>query len=539
MKNCKTCILIILVLLLIFADSCKNVEKESDITDDRSGNFLIGWSVADITPDEPVLLRGQYHARVSEGVMDPVTATVLAMESGNGASSEKAIMVSCDLVAIYDGMHDGSENNLRDNVRKLIVESVPELNPERIFLHATHTHTAPYVSGDADANRYGVELDAMSPAECCDYISKRIAKAGVEAWKNRKPGGISYGLGYAVVARNRIQALLSGKSVKGGSTNRPDFSHVEGYEDHTINLLYTWDNEKNLTGVVINIATDPQSTGGEFSISADFWHEIRLEVRKRLGEDVFVYPQCAAAGDQGTVILVGGAAEFRMQEIMYPVTDESIEERLRTPMSRRKRIANHIADAVTDVYPYMGDYIDWDPEFAHRMEVVDLTRRKISSEEVDNALKESEEFKEKFEQLKAEFDANPGLKKEPRWYRDITRIHTQMMRGQNVKERYEMEQQEPKMPVEVHVVRIGDIALATNPFELYLDFGMRMKARSPAIQTFVIQLAGDGTYVPTERSAAGGAYGAVPASNLVGPEGGQELVEKTLEMINELFETNK
>ena len=173
------------------------------------------------------------------------------------------------------------------------------------------------------------------------------------------------------------------------------------------------------------------------------------------------------------------------------------------------------------------------------MEVVDLTRRKISSEEVDNALKESEEFKEKFEQLKAEFDATPGLKKEPRWYRDITRIHTQMMRGQNVKERYEMEQQEPKMPVEVHVVRIGDIALATNPFELYLDFGMRMKARSPAIQTFVIQLAGDGTYVPTERAAAGGAYGAVPASNLVGPEGGQELVEKTLEMINELFETNK
>ncbi len=111
-----------------------------------------------------------------------------------------------------------------------------------------------------------------------------------------------------------------------------------------------------------------------------------------------------------------------------------------------------------------------------------------------------------------------------------------MKRGENVKERYEMEQREPKMPVEVHVVRIGDIALATNPFELYLDFGMRIKARSPAIQTFLIQLAGDGTYLAPERSVAGGAYGAVPASNLVGPEGGQELVEKTLEMIDELFE---
>lgn len=75
----------------------------------------------------------------------------------------------------------------------------------------------------------------------------------------------------------------------------------------------------------------------------------------------------------------------------------------------------------------------------------------------------------------------------------------------------------------------------TNPFEFYLDYGLRIKARSPAVQTFIVQLAGSGTYVPTSRSVAGGAYGAVPATTLIGPEGGQELVEKTLEIINELF----
>jgi len=538
MKSQRFLILILSCsFFLVFFNCCTgDKEKTTDIQEDKSENFFIGWSSADITPDEPVLLRGQYHARVSEGVMDPVTATVMALESGTGPSSEKAIMISCDLVAIYDGMHDRSDNNLRDNVRKLILESVPELSREHIFLNATHTHTAPYISSDNDSERiYGVRLDAMSPAECCEYISKRIAKAGVEAWKNRQPGGISYGLGYAVVARNRIQALLSGKSVKGGSTNRPDFSHVEGYEDHTINLLYTWDNKKNLTGVVINIATDPQCTGGEFSVSADFWHETRMEVRERLGEDLFIYPQCGSAGDQGTLILVGAKAENRMQEMMFPVSDDNIEERLRSRMSKRKRIANQIADAVTDVYPFMDDYIEWDPEFGHRMEIVELTRRKISKEEVESALKESEEYKEQYEQLLADFNENPELKERPRWYQDITRIHTQMRRGHNIKERYELEKRDPQMPVEVHVLRIGDIVIATNPFELYLDFGIRMKARSPAIQTFVVQLAGDGTYVPPSRSVAGGAYGAVPASNLVGPEGGQELVEKTLEMINELF----
>ena len=40
------------------------------------------------------------------------------------------------------------------------------------------------------------------------------------------------------------------------------------------------------------------------------------------------------------------------------------------------------------------------------------------------------------------------------------------------------------MPVEVHIIRIGDVVIATNPFELYLDYGMRIKGRSPAVQTF-------------------------------------------------------
>ena len=34
------------------------------------------------------------------------------------------------------------------------------------------------------------------------------------------------------------------------------------------------------------------------------------------------------------------------------------------------------------------------------------------------------------------------------------------------------------------------LAIATNRFELCLDFGIRIKARSKAVQTFVVQIAG-------------------------------------------------
>ncbi len=107
-----------------------------------------------------------------------------------------------------------------------------------------------------------------------------------------------------------------------------------------------------------------------------------------------------------------------------------------------------------------------------------------------------------------------------------------------MKDRYELEKVQPKMPVEVHVLRIGDIVMATNPFELYMDYGMRMKARSPAVQTFIIQLAnGTDGYLPPLRSVAGGSYGAVPASTRIGPNGGQELVEKTMGLVDSVWLT--
>ena len=93
--------------------------------------------------------------------------------------------------------------------------------------------------------------------------------------------------------------------------------------------------------------------------------------------------------------------------------------------------------------------------------------------------------------------------------------------------------------MELHVVRVGDVAIATNDFELFTDFGVRIQARSPATQTFVIQLAGGGTYLPTERAARGGGYGAIAQSNRVGPEGGQVLVDRTVELIDSMWKRSQ
>ncbi len=533
-KLSRSYMVLFIALLLTALSSCKG-KKTEQVTEEKTGNLNIGWASVDITPDKPVLVAGQFHARVMEGVMDPITATALAFEYGSGPSSQKAILVSCDIVGISDGFRDGSSDNLRDNVRKLLTNTLPEIKAEQIFLNATHTHTAPLVSSATDSKSvYGVELDVLSPADCQKYIAERIAKAAEQAWKSRKPGGISFGLGHAVVGHNRLTVDMNGKSTMYKRTNTPDFSHMEGYEDHSVNLLYTWDSKRKLTGIIINVPCSSQISEGEFLISADYWHETRVEVRKRLGNEVYILPQCSAAGDQSPHVMIGEKAEVRMQQLMF--TDSITGDRT---VAHRKQTAIRIADAVTSVFPYMKDNIDWDPVFEHRMEKVELSRRLIGIEDVNDALKESETYKEQYNKLSLEIKENPDIRQKPRWYTDISRIYTLMKRGESVKERYEMEKVQPKMPIEVHVLRIGDIVIATNPFELYLDYGMRIKGRSPAIQTFLVQLTGSGSYLPPSRSVAGGSYGAVPASTLMGPEGGQELVEKTLEIINSMWDNKE
>jgi hypothetical protein len=76
---------------------------------------------------------------------------------------------------------------------------------------------------------------------------------------------------------------------------------------------------------------------------------------------------------------------------------------------------------------------------------------------------------------------------------------------------------------------------------------VQIEARSPAVQTFLIQLASTGqqhaNYLPTPRAVAGGElneepftnYSATVMNNSVGPEGGQVLVDRTVDAISELW----
>ena len=458
----------------------------------------IGWSVADATPDRPTNLRGQFHTRISEYVNDPLTATALALEGGDG----QAIMVSCDLVSV-PGM-------IEHRVKEMLRPRLPGFDVRNLFLNGTHTHTAPTIT-EGSYPPDGPEV--MTPTEYADLFCARVADAVVRAWKSRGLGGVSWAYTHAVVGHNRRASYLDGHSQMYGKTDGPDFAGLEGYEDHGVDLLFTWDEQNALTGVIVNLACPSQVTEGVCYTSADYWHETRVELCRRLGDKLFVLPQCSAAGDQSPHLLIHKQAEARMLELRG--------------LTERQEIARRLGRCVEEVVDLAKGDVRTDPVFRHVVADIGLPIRRVTEEE----------YKQSRARI-AELEAQ-----QPDPSDSFARSHHFIMlrRNRKVVTRYEEQDHKPLFEMELHCLRLGDVAIATNPFELFLDYGLRIKARSQAVQTFVVQLSSaglkaDGTYLPTARALAARSYGAEAVDNTVGPEGGQVLVERTLETLRTLWE---
>jgi hypothetical protein len=480
-------------------------------------DLKIGWAEADITPEElPVLIAGQFHARISEGIQDRLKATALVLES----AGEHVVFAAVDTVSISEPLHDAIHARLNE----------PGLDSRKVIINATHTHTAPLNRLKShgsfrpweDAGD-GFKLDVVPAERYLEFAATRIASAISEAWKNRAPGGVAFGQDYAVIGRNRRWVDRDGISTMYGlnESTAERFDHIEGYEDHSLNLLATYDADKNLTGVVVNVPSPSQETENLFELSADYWHETRQELRARFGEKLFVLPQCSAAGDLTPHLIFEKAPHERMLQL-----------RGRTG---REEIATRIADCVGRILPCIASTIESDWELKHEFTTLELPMNALTEADAADARKNRDECQQQYETEKQKLKDNPELLDEPRWYVPITRAFARAGWYGGVIERYEKQKANPYWPAEVHIVRLGEIAFATNPFEYYTDFGIQIKVKSPALQTFIVQLAGNGTYVPSPRAAAGGGYGAVPASNPVGPEGGQVLTEYTLGKLNELM----
>ena len=494
--------------------------------------IVVGWAEESITPEKKIALAGQFAERISEYVETPITATALAIESGG----EQMILCSCDLVSI-------GENLMRD-VREKIARENAEIDVDGIIISAIHTHSSHTYARDAKANaaafsgmqrildsflpkekQYQAKVSAkgedfMDSEESLAFLTERIAKAVLNAWDNRKPARYATGFGRAAIGMCRRVCYSDGSAKMWGDTNSASFTELEGGNDSGIEMLFLYDENKKLTGVAANVACPAQVLEHRMFISSDYWGKVKLLLREKYGEDIFVLGLCSAAGDQCPRDLI------RWVNPEEPIDDPNIERKdyiernadpsmfdIKGSLLVGKRIVNEIEMALEEVEETYDEAI-----LKHEKLTVDLPFRRVTPKEYEEAVRAMREYSERVVDH-VNFEDNAKM-----------HIHTGTIL------RYEQQHTKDIESVEVHIARLGNIAIATNPFELFLDYGNQIRARSRARQTILIQLAcGAKGYLPTEKAEKGSHYSAYVSSGSVGHEGGEMLVRKTLESINAQF----
>lgn len=481
----------------------------------KTGNeFSAGWGEAEITPHGRVVeLAGQYYQRLSTGVHSPLRVVALLLSQGDRHS----LFITLDLVAVPE--------EFAQRLQRGVHQAIPEIPAATIIITVIHTHNAPGLTPVVDW--YQADRRAIGVAEFQDLVETRVLEAVRAAWAARQPAGVAHVLDFARLGHCRRAVYADGSAEMYGRTDRNDFMGLEGGEDSGVDLVFFFDAGRRPTGAIVNVACPSQVMEATYEVSSDFMGATREKLKQEFGAGFVTLCQVSAAGCQSPRDL---ARNYKGEPDFWHA--DGVEE-----------LSGRLADAVKRGYAKACERVSLEPgPLRHQTLALRLPKRRASYAEYLAARHELARLETvqgsaaAYRDFCAELHQNEQIPGRPGPY-DDKRHHFVLIRNQEaIVKRYESQMTEPELTVEVHVARLGDLVFATNPFELYLEFGQRIKARSGAAQTLVVQLANGGTgYVPSARAEVLGGYGGLIINGEVGADGGRLLVDETVAAIRQLF----
>ncbi len=389
----------------------------------------------------------------------------------------KLLLVSCDLA----GIESTRVARMREAMGK--AAGIP---PRNILLTCTHTHGGPSV----------LRTNYLMPVDdgYLDRLEGWLVELAQESVESARPGKIGWGKGTAAIGFNRRLCWADGSHSMHGDSKRKDFAGLEGPDDHQHLALFAVDGEGKPLAVLYHNTTHPTLFYAAGIYSADFPGVARKILRRKLGTIPVLYLN-GAQGDIAIQNMLDGRRESRdqrLQRIGQAVADETL------------RLSKDVA------------YHD-QPVLAHNYEDLKVTVRLPSAEQLTDARK-----------VLAKIDAGENIRG-MKMIMAFGAVHLQETFGA-----------EPVDTLPIHSIRIGDVALVTQPCELYCQFGLDIKRRSPAPMTAVVGLAdGYGGYCPTIYGILGGGYSGHPISwTRLEPNAGYLIVESAGKLLNGLWRTD-
>lgn len=369
------------------------------------------------------------------------------------------------------------------------VASRTDIKPENIMIMSTHTHSGP--------------PSELTAPKAKDYLA-RAAGAIIEANNNLKPTVVSAGHNNeSRISHNRRLRCKDGTTHMCWEKFEPGFV-IEPWgsiDPEVITLSFRQEGKE--TGALVNFGCHATTlTGHNWLYSADYPGYLAESIKKVKGKD---FKSMFCNGCCGNVTQVDYRIGFpdtyqECQRIGYILGVAALES-----MRNSKIVSTDIIDVSREMVP--------------------ISRIDISDEQVEWAKKIMKKVeKEGMPPIQA--DGMPDAYYAKEWI--------EMRKNQDVTD-----------SVEVMVIRIGDIAFAGLPGEIFNEFGLDIKAKSPCRNTIVTSLTNDyRAYFPTKVSFTQGpkgftpmitGYETTPGTTLYDIGSGEQLAESAIRQLDRMF----
>ena len=455
----------------------------ADGKDKPARTFRAGAAASNVTPPLGLPIVGGFSPRPATHIHDELYAKCLVLDDGETRLA----------FVIVDNI--GMAREVGDVARQIIQEKTGIL-PENVMTAGTHTHSS--------VSARGVHR-LVRDEELNDYqklLVTRMADGVRRAVNNLEPARIGWGnVQEPTQVFNRRYHLKPGTPVPnpfGGEDKvrmnpgrgNPNLLKPAGPTDPEIAFLSVQSTDGRPIALLANYSLHYVGPRAGLTISADYFGVFGDRIQQLLGADRL---------DPPFVGIMTNGTSADINNVNWP---KKAEKRW-GPYEKMRQVANLVADDVYKAHQKI-EFHDW-VKLAAAKEELKLAIRKPTEEQLAYARKV----------LAKPEDAKPYHKLENNYARRAVQLH----------------ESPDEVSVMLQTFRIGEVGVCAIPFEVFVEIGLEMKAKSPFKQTFTISHA-NGTYgyLPTVQQHALGGYETWLGTNAVEIEAAPKIVERLLAM---------
>lgn len=446
-----------------------------------------GFAEADITPELGMEVPGGYGKSYCRSIHDPCKVRAAVFDDGR----MRVALVGVDAGFVYRPM----VLQARELIRRRI--GIPA---EAVLIGASHSHSSgplgivqvgQYDHASELVKRLAYEKSSCADARYVDKVRDKIVEAVCAADQAKVDARCGAGVGKEDrVAFNRRLRMKSGVTYTHPGQNNPEVLEYAGPTDPAVGVLGAWDSAGKLLGCVVNFACHATTSPG--GISANYVYYLERTIRGSVGQEAIV------------VFLQGYSGDVTQVDNLSPYVFPNGE---RWAEIVGGRIGAEAVKTLLLMEP--GRLVPLDA----RSKLLKINRRTPDPERVKRCLE--------------------LVQKDPK---DVGA--TEWAFAKEIVLLDALRAVSPVAEIEVQAIQIGPVVLLANPGELFCQYGLETRSRSPFPITFPVGYANDFTgYVPTEEAFGphGGGYETrlTSCTNLE-VQAGRRMVDAALELARQM-----